>query len=499
MALTAAFVLVTVWWLTQDRRVPVFDPGLHMGYAFLFHDKIADGHPFFWFDFWTQYPPLVHMTGAIATFIAGKDVWPGVMAQNIVFLPLLALGSYGTAKVVYRSELAGLLAVVFTLGTPMIVSIFHFFMIDGPETAMVAVSVWLLLLSRGFESVKISALAGVAVGFGLLTKESFPAFVAGVVALTALRGVRRWGINWRGLLAFAVVTAVIAAPWYIHHWGEVQELRRITSANGFSDAPGSNYPPRYSTKNAGWYLWSGLNYQNLAPLLAFAVVGTAVAAWRLVRSRGRSEPLTLELIVGGLVAWAGVTYSLPHDPRYSLPGLVYLAALGTGWITLLSGRWMRIAVATLGVVAFFNFLAVNTGAGWSRLSFKLPGAPSGSFLHEREVTLYSDLGYVYAKPRRSGDVLGLMRRLHDRGVRTIAWDFANANSAAFNNEGLSAFAQMAGLKVNDTGSNPAANEAFLVHGPVPPGQRPCAQLFDKTDVSVRLGDTNAPTARQLCP
>lgn len=494
MAITAAFVVVTAWWLTQDRRVPVFDPGLHEGFAFYFHDQIAAGHPFAWFDFWTQYPPFVHMVGAIATFVAGKDVWPGVMAQNIVFVPLLSLGSYGAAKLVYRSDLAGLLAVAFALGTPMIVSQFHVFMVDAPETAMVAVSVWLLLASRSFERVGTSALAGVAVGLGLMTKESFVAFVAGVVLVTFVRGGRGWRTGWRGMAAFAAVVLVIAAPWYIHHWTDVQHLRKLTSANGFSDAPGSNYPHRYSTKNAGWFLWSGLNYQNLAPLLAFSAVGVVTALVRLVRKR--TEPLTIDLLVGGLVAWAGFTYSLPHDPRYSLPALVYLAVFGAGWITLLRGRPRVVAAAALGAVAFVNFVAVNTGLGWHRLSIKLPGAPTASFLHEREFTLYSDLGYIYGKPIKSGDLLGLMRDLSDRGARRIRWDYGAANSATFNNEGLAAFAQMAHLELDQTTTLRGNDLAFLLLSPPVPGRPPCRTLPGHVGVWVTLGD---PAGPDPCP
>jgi 4-amino-4-deoxy-L-arabinose transferase-like glycosyltransferase len=490
VAITAAFVLVTVWWLTQDRRVPVFDPGLHEGFAFYFHDQMAAGHPFVWFDYWTQYPPLVHLIGAIATFIAGKNVWPGVMAQNLVFVPLLSLGCYGTAKLVYRNELAGLLAVAFALGTPMIVSQFHVFMVDAPETAMVAVSVWLLLASRGFERVGTSALAGVAVGLGLMTKESFVAFVAGVVVVTLVRGARGWRTNWRGLAAFAALVLVIAAPWYIHHWSDVQHLRRLTSADGFSDAPGSNYPHRYSTKNAGWFLWSGLNYQNLAPLLAFSAVGVTTAVVRLVRRR--AEPLTIDLMVGGLVAWAGFTYSLPHDPRYSLPALVFLAAFGAGWITLLHGRARIVGAAALGAVVFVNFVAVNTGLGWHRLSIKLPGAPTASFLHERELTLYSDLGYVYGKPIKSGDLLGVMRHLHHEGARKIRWDFGAANTGPFNNEGLAAFAQMAHLALDQTTAPPGPDVAYLLLSSPVPGRQPCRHLPEHIDVWVTLGDPKGP-------
>jgi hypothetical protein len=142
--------------------------------------------------------------------------------------------------------------------------------------------------------------------------------VAGVVVVAAAQGA--WRRNWRGLAAFVAVAAVIALPWYIRHWGQVHQVSKLATAQGTSNAPGGSAPLRYSGKNAGWFLWSGLNIQNYAPLLAFAAVGAGTAVVRLFRRPWR-EPLTLELLAGGLVAWMGATYSLPHDPRYSLPGL----------------------------------------------------------------------------------------------------------------------------------------------------------------------------------
>ena len=474
-------MLVTEWWLTQDSRVPEFDPGLHTSFGFQFHDQISDGHLLAWFNDWTQYPPLVHSVGAVATFIAGKGIWPGVMAENVIFVPLLAAGCYGAARIVYESDVAGLLAVIFALGTPMIISQFHEFMIDAPETALVAASIWLILASGRFERIGMSAWAGAAVGFGLLTKESFPAFIAGVVIVAGVYAVMRR--NWRGLAVFAAVAIVIGLPWYIRHWDQVQGLRHIASQAGYDNSPGSSLPHRYSAKNAGWFLWSGLNIQNFAPMLAFAAVGIGTAIVRLFKRPWR-EPFTLDLLVGGVIAWAGATYSLPHDPRYSLPGLPYLAILGAGWIVLLRPRARLIAALALSAIALVNVIAISTGFG-HRVAISLPGAPKGSGLHERQLTLFSDQGFAYGKPQRSGDLLGLMRDLHERNIRYILWDIPGAVNATYNTEGLTALAQSAGLKIGKPPPGQERDGVILVH--LSPGQSKvpaCRKLYDGTDVYV---------------
>ena len=72
-----------------------------------------------------------------------------MLAQNLVFVPLLALACYRVGRMVAGPR-AGLLAVVFALGTPLIAEQFHVFMLDAPQATLVAVAVWLILASDRF-------------------------------------------------------------------------------------------------------------------------------------------------------------------------------------------------------------------------------------------------------------------------------------------------------------------------------------------------------------
>jgi len=99
-AAVVIFVLVSLWWLTQDDRVPDFDSGLHMSYAITYHHDLAAGHlsgP--WTDY-NSYPPLVHLLGALSIFLVGIHPMAMIMASNVVFVPLLAFGCYGTGRFV---------------------------------------------------------------------------------------------------------------------------------------------------------------------------------------------------------------------------------------------------------------------------------------------------------------------------------------------------------------------------------------------------------------
>ena len=166
--LLLGFVLVfigfTVWWLTQDDQAPEWDNGLHTLLAFGVHDQLASGNLTGWFTEFNTYPPLVHLLGALAVFVAGKSPMALIVASNLVFVPLLAFSCYGVARMAYGPR-AGLLAGLFALGTPIFVSQMHdVFMIDPPEAAMVAASVWAILASRRFQRIGIAALAGAPSG-----------------------------------------------------------------------------------------------------------------------------------------------------------------------------------------------------------------------------------------------------------------------------------------------------------------------------------------------
>ena len=141
------------------------------------------------------YPPLVHLVGGIpaALGLAAQD-W-STIALNLVFVPVLAAGCYGVGKLTYGPT-AGLLAAVFALGTPMILSLFHTFLLDAPLAAMVAISLWAMLASDRFSRRRETALAGVLIGLAVLVKTPALLFLAGPGAVMLIGGGWR---QWRNI------------------------------------------------------------------------------------------------------------------------------------------------------------------------------------------------------------------------------------------------------------------------------------------------------------
>lgn len=501
---TLLFIALSCWWLMQNRAMPYGDAGLHIGAAISFHDFIAEGD-------WTRaftwrydvYPPLTALVGALGLFVGGRTPAAPILAQNLIYLPLLALACYQVGRRTY-GPLAGCLAVAFALGAPLIAEQFHVFMIDAPLTALVAGTVWLVLESRRFERVPFAAAAGVVVGLGLLSKQTFPLYVAGFILIVLARD-GGWR-NVRGLGAFLAAALLVAAPWYVAH---ASDLHQVVTNAGSSEItiPPLARPPLLSTANFSWYFWALVNGVLFAPLLAFASIGivtTAVAAVGRRRERG----VAVELLGGLALAFAVIT-AMPHkDMRYAMPLLVFLAVLGTGWVTRLRPSLRTVAIAALALAVAASTMGATFGVG-SAYSGLLPGnwhTPRGQGVMPIDsVTVYANHNYMVSGPRQAGDLLGLFDELRDAGVRELVISASEAPDVDtdFNYNGLLLFSLMAHLRLRlsdaPSPSPPDNSVATLIHAVALDSAPPCVRLPEDGGVWIRLGDPGAPGARDYCP
>lgn len=495
---TAAFLAMTCWWLGVDRSIPIYDAGTHLETAFLFHRMIASGNWLGPLEYNEVYPPLVHVVGALGTFVGGVDVPSPIIAENLVFVPLLALGVYRTGRLLFGSA-AGLLAVLCVLGSPLIIAQLHNFMIDPPMTAMVAVTIWLLLASERFERLDVSVALGIAVGVGLLVKIQYPLYVAGLVVLLLARGGWR---NWRGLLISATIAAVIGLPWYLAHISEFSHIAEIAGTGPGADVPAGNAPPTFSTANLLWYFWSVLNSQLLLLLGLLAAGGAAwmaLDAWRRPEHRGGR----LDLLAGCFLTWLTITITPHHDIRYGMPLIAYVAVIATGWIVCLprrSARALALVVLVLGVAA--NTLGITFGVGGEATLALTRPLPETEQLPDR-VILYTTHGFVDGAPSRDGNVPGLLDALRHSGVRTVAVAYDQSSQPDFSFEGILPLSRVAGLEAEVTRSPEFVRSeavATLIHEPVAADAPPtCTRVSDGTGVWVVRYDTAVGKLALYCP
>ncbi len=497
IAATAAFIAMTCWWLSRDRTIPIYDAGAHLEVAFLFHDMIQAGNLLGPLNYESVYPPLGHLVGALGAFVGGVTIPAPIIAENLVFVPLLALGCYRTGRLLFGSA-AGLFAVVFVLGSPLMIAQLHNFMLDPPMTALVAVTIWLVLASEDFGRVDVAAAAGLAGGVGMLIKVQFALYVAGLVLVVLLHGGWR---NWRGFAVFLAVAAVIGAPWYIVHLSEFGRITEIAGTGAGADVPPGNAPPTLSSANLLWYFWSVVNSQMLVPLAALALGGALWMFTRIVRGR-ESRSVRLELLAGAFLTWLINTITPHHDIRYGMPLIVYLAVIATGWIVCLPRKARLVAIVVLAFGVAANTLGITFGVGQQTTIALAHPPPNTEQLPDRLI-FYATQGFVNGAPSRDGDVPGLFDALRRNGVRTVSWGFEQSRLADFSFEGLIPLARVANLTPAMTAGpefSSSPSVATLIHDPVTANAPPtCTRVSDGTGVWVVRYDSAARKLALYCP
>jgi 4-amino-4-deoxy-L-arabinose transferase-like glycosyltransferase len=493
--LVVARLALATWWLAVDEGIVDTESGRHLqrawdNYVLMDTDLLAA------FRQSTDYPPMLYLIGALGAAVGGLSADSLVAAQDVFLVPALAVGCYGAASVAY-GRTAGLLAAGFALAAPMAVSVFHMFLIDTTEAAMVALTLWAILASQRFSRVGVSALAGIAFGLGMLSKQNFPVFIVGLIAVVLLRGGWR---HWRGLLAFAAIAALLSASWY---WSEIERTFDLirgasasTSGTG-TETAGAPVADRWSTKSFGYYVWSTVNISVLLPLTLISISGGVALLVRWVRTRANGD-LTPELVAGGLFAYFAVTYVSLKDPRYALPALAYLAVLGGGGIVLLRGRLRTVAIAVFAAVAAVTVAGtVADSGGATRLT--LPGAPRSS-LGERQFTLYAPGGWIAGRPDTSGAVRSVLTRAKRDGIKAVAFD-PGAVQPNFNHPGLDIASREVGLALAIPYDEDSSRNALLaIHHPARGVPVPCARMRDGTGVYLSKGPLVAFEGRDFyCP
>jgi 4-amino-4-deoxy-L-arabinose transferase-like glycosyltransferase len=492
--LILARLALAAWWLGADEGVVDTESGRHLQRAWDAYAAMRAGDAWVLFGEATEYPPLLHAVGIAGAAVGGLDVESFIAAQDLVFVPALALGCYGAASVAYGRS-AGVLAALFALSAPMAVSVFHMFLIDTAEAAMAALAAWAILASRRFERTGVAALAGAAVGFGLLAKQNFLVFVVGLLAVVVVRGGWR---HWRGLLAFGVVAAAIAAPWY---WSEVERtldlVRGASAPTAGGDAAPAASPDRWTARNFGWYVWSTLNVSVLTPMALMTVGGGLALLARWWRRRDPAD-YTPELVGGGVFSYLALTWIALKDPRYALPALVYMAVLGTAWIPLLRPRLRAAAIAALCALSLL-YVAGAVLDGGPAVRASLPGAPDSS-LGERSFTFYSPGGWISGKPETNGAALEVLRRARAAGLH-VAFD-TGATQPHFNHPGLDILSRVAGVPLALPYDPANPRHAVLANHSLAPGvPRPCARTSDGVGIYLSQGrvDVSFAQRRFVCP
>ncbi|MGH7275667.1 MAG: LmeA family phospholipid-binding protein [Candidatus Rokuibacteriota bacterium] len=399
-AVFAALVAVAAVWLALDRRPPEWDHANHLERAVACAEDLARADLRAVLERSSFYPPLVLCAAGLAYRLAPSDV----IAAQAVVLAFLGLGMavvYALGRR-FAGGAEGVVAALVFGSAPFVVFSSLRFQLDLPLASMVALTVFLLLRTDGFERRDWSVAVGVALALGMLTKPPFAAYVLVPLVLVATRIRSR-----RALGSFALALLLggaLVLPWYGPRlYGFVPDI----GSRAFRQAAESGHPDPFSASGLLFYpklfvpqlgvvavllfaiglvvalrrrrwlllatalaplllflLIQNKNLRYTLPLLPFAAVLAGMGFGAL---RGRVRSLALTALVVGAVAQVGATaFAVP--PSFTLPGLgVPLLhespPMRVDWrhreVLALLGRESRGAAATVSVVPNDNFFSAS--------------------------------------------------------------------------------------------------------------------------------------------
>jgi hypothetical protein len=391
--------------VTQHLFSPTYDEPLH----------VASGHEYLSAHNYTNdrsHPPLARiafafplrhaaLTGSDGLDRVGQlyesagDYMRGVTLSrrgNLLFVILAIAGVALWAVQLLGPTAAALAAAIFSLLPPVLahgtLATTDMAGTAGFALAMAAFQWWL-----GTPTWPRTALLALGVGFGLVTKFSFPLFFA-IGAVTLMVMAKRWPI-FKGIVAFVGAFAVVDCVYF---FGKLPLFFK-----GFRDLLDHNFRGHDAyflghVSGAGWlhYFPVLLAVKTPLPALLLAIAG----GWIAVKTKRHRELV----IVAALLLGSAMLSSLNLGVRHILPMYVplsMLAALAIVTVWASRARW--------AVAALCAWLLVNSALAHPDY---LPWANALAGRHPERVALDSNFDW-------GQDVLRLRDELRRRGITSL--------------------------------------------------------------------------------
>jgi hypothetical protein len=334
-------VLAAAVWLTLDRRPPEWDHANHLERALLCARDLRAGDVRAILERSAFYPPLaLCLTGAVSFLL------PVEAAAVAVMLAFLGLGMAAVQRLGrgLADERTGTVAALLFATAPFAVYSILRLQLDLPLAAMVALTLAVLLATEDFTRRGLALAAGVVGGLGLLTKPTFPLYVAAPFLLLVARGGRR---ALPGAALALLVAAALSLAWF---GPRLFGLGAQLEARSFAQAAEAGHPDPFTLAGLAFYpRWLG--YEIGLGALALAAVGLGAA---LVRRQWF-------LLVAVGVPFLALELVQNKNLRYALPLLGGLAALAALGLRVLPELGRRVVTPVLLVLALVQVSAVVSG------------------------------------------------------------------------------------------------------------------------------------------
>ena len=315
-------------------------------------------------------PPLLMLSSVPLYLVFGRSTDVAVMT-NILYLIILIFSIYGIGRRIHSKEV-GLMAAFIVTFFPIIFGMSRSYWQDFPLTAMVSLSLYLLIRTNYFRDRKYSVLFGLSIGLGMLTKWTHFVFLTGpflyIFTLSLKLDEESHEEKKRPILNFIIailVGMVVASFWYIPNGLDVagKLFGLSVGVTGKGDEAtrfqqlGETIGPSGTLKSLLFY---GGMLVNEQVSFFFAGLFLIFTVMLLKRERGKTLWMFLLWVVIPFIAFTLIKNKTTRNTVPMIPAIGLIISWG---IMSLRASWTRKAViAIILLIGFFQYITISYGS-----------------------------------------------------------------------------------------------------------------------------------------
>ncbi|MFC1809681.1 ArnT family glycosyltransferase, partial [Candidatus Omnitrophota bacterium] len=293
----------------------------------------------------TYRPPLFQLVVGLGSCLCRVVSMNCMIMSNVIFMLGLLFSMYLIGRKV-GGIACGLLA-AFILS--MLPGIFAFSRVPMPEFLLVTVvtmTYMFILYTETLTKMRYSILLGITIGCGMLTKITYPAFVALPLLMLLIKTGRIYYSDTKqrtiimiNLFLVVIVTSVIALWWYKAH---IYELTNLMPEQIFSDR---------NTNSASWFYIVAFALRQMYPF--FYILFNLMVIGLLMEGRVNS---VVKLLVNMIVPVLIICIAIAEEARFTIAILPFAALLIAQGLVVLRNKIVIIMVV---IIALFQCVSLS--------------------------------------------------------------------------------------------------------------------------------------------
>jgi Dolichyl-phosphate-mannose-protein mannosyltransferase len=356
-ALIVFFIAASAAWLLLNRAPSQWDDSWYLTNSLTLFDSLNGGFPAYAKAYLFTLrikPPLIAVLPTPIYLLLGRNPRLAYLV-NLAAMPVMFGALYSIAHR-FGTRTTALVA-VFAAGTmPLLYGLSRWFLVDYLLTALVCLTIYLVLTALQRPETRTFFWMGVVCGLGLLVKITFPLYVFLPILYLLIRS-SKIRVPLIALLAPALA---LSLPWYAVNYRDAIARAFFSGYSPLVHAAGFGTGPVFSVRAISTYL---LNLMNSGASAYYSVLALALLPFWIHatfwKDPARPQPERLVLILWAL-PFALFLFAPNKDLRLVAPILPVLALIVAFGLTT-AAKGNRIVLTGLLVVPLITFLHTSFG------------------------------------------------------------------------------------------------------------------------------------------